>query len=62
MLMSRCQCLEMRKEDNEMSQKIRNVLLLLMNLVLLLTFTKGKTFTPVKYYVNTAANRKNILK
>jgi len=26
------------------------------------TFTKGKALTPVKYYRNTAANRKNILK
>ena len=28
----------------------------------LLAFTKGKALTPVKFYMNTAANRKNILK
>ena len=28
----------------------------------LLAFTKGKALTPVKYYKNTAANRKNVLK
>ena len=28
----------------------------------LMTFTKGKALTPVKYYANNAANRKNILK